>query len=543
MTEAVLRERKRLSAVWIVPIVAVALGAWMVIHTYVMRGPEIAINFTSAEGVEVGKTKVRIRSVELGVVESVELTDKFDGVTIRARLDGEASPLLREDTLFWVVRPRLGPSGISGLGTLLSGAYIELSPGAGKKGRRSFKGLDDVPVTPPTAPGLHVVLTGEKASSLNPGNPVLYRGYTVGRVESAVLDPQTGHGRYDLFIEAPYDSLVSSSTRFWNSSGVSVDMGANGFSVKTESLEALIAGGVAFDLPAHGKPGRPVEPFSEFVLHPDYKSINLHPFEHHQDYVLLFDTSVRGLQPGAPVEYRGMRVGSVVGVSFDYVTEETQLGPDGHILVPVLIRLDPARINLPDTPAGREEFASIVDESVRAGLRATLKSGNLITGRLYINLDFFDDAPEATVHVRDGYHVLPTESSGLEQIEHKVSALLDKLQQLPLDDTLSSTRNALDGIAKTVATADQALQSLDGILGQDQAKQLPASLNATLAEVNETLGGLAPGSMLYEDLHGALNDLGMSLSGIEQLTRTLNNQPSALLFSSSKEPDPEPRVQ
>ena len=543
MTEAVVKERKKISAIWVVPIVAVFLGAWMVVHTYLMRGPEVSIAFSTAEGIEVGKTKVRLRSVELGIVESIELNEAFDGVTVRAQLDREAAPLLREDTLFWVVRPRFGPSGVSGLGTLLSGAYIELSAGTGKKGKKSFRGLDDVPVTPPTAPGLHVTLTGEKASSLHPGNPVLYRGYTVGRVESATLDPETGHGRYGLFIEAPYDSLVSSSTRFWNSSGVSVDMSASGFSVKTESLEALIAGGVAFDVPADAKPGLPVEPFAEFTLHPDYKSINVHPFEHHQDYVLLFDTSVRGLLPGAPVEYRGMTVGSVVGVSFDYVADDTQLGPDGHILVPVLIRLDPARVNIPDTPAGREEFAAIIDESVRAGLRATLKSGNLLTGRLYVNLDFFDNVEVATVHQRDGYNVLPTESSGLEQIEHKISALLDKLQALPLDATLDSTKHALDGVAKTVATADKALQSLDAVLDQDATKALPASLNETLAEVNQTLSGLAPGSMLYEDLDRALNDLGASLSGIEQLTRTLNNQPSALLFSSSKEPDPEPRVE
>lgn len=168
MTEAVLKERKKISAIWIVPIVALLLGAWMVIHTYQTRGPEVAIAFSSAEGIEVGKTKVRIRSVELGVVESLELNEDFDGVTVRARLEREATPLLRENTLFWVVRPRFGPSGISGLGTLLSGAYIEISPGTGEKGKMSFRGLDDIPVTPPTAPGLHVVLTGEKASSLSP---------------------------------------------------------------------------------------------------------------------------------------------------------------------------------------------------------------------------------------------------------------------------------------------------------------------------------------------------------------------------------------
>ncbi|MDJ0699138.1 MAG: intermembrane transport protein PqiB [Woeseiaceae bacterium] len=533
MSKPNIKARKAISPIWIVPIAALLIGAWMVVHAYQTRGPEVAIAFATAEGIEVGKTKVRLRAVNLGTVESVELDDDLEGVIVKARLERFASDYLREDTQFWVVKPKLGPSGVSGLSTLLSGPYIEMSPGRTGKKQRAYRGLDDMPVTPPTAAGLHIILSSPKAATLSAGKPVLYRGYTVGRVETATLDPESGGGRYGLFINAPYDSLVTTSTRFWNASGISLDLNADGLSLKTESLEALIAGGVAFDLPTDAKPGAAVPSNSEFELFADYNSINRHPFNYHQDYVLLFDTSVRGLSPGAPVQYRGVRVGSVIGVSFDYVQDDTIFGPDGHIRVPVLIRLDPGRINISDTEAGREEFAQIIAEGVKSGLRATLKSGNLVTGRLYVALDFYDDVGHASMKEHDGYTILPTESSGLEQIEHKVAALLDKLQELPLDSTM-------DRISETVKTAGDALHSVDAVLKQSDTTELPGTVNATLTELKQTLEGFAPGSPVYDDLQRTLENLNSSLAGLDELTRTLNAQPSALVFSKPRRNDPEP---
>ncbi len=540
MTKAEVTSKRGVSPIWIVPIAALILGVWMVVHAYQTRGPEVTISFDRADGIEVGKTRVRMRAVDLGTVDGIELADDLSSVVVRARLDRHAASLLREDTQFWVVRPRLGPTGISGLSTLLSGPYIEISPGMGAEGKRSYRGLDDVPITPLTAPGLHLALVSPKAAALSVGNPVLYNGYTVGRVESATLDPATGSGRYGIFVEAPYDALVTSTTRFWNASGVSLDLNAGGLSLKTESLEALLAGGVTFGLPEDAEPGVAVEARSEFTLFPDRKSVNTHPYAHQQDYVRLFDTSVRGLMPGAPVQYRGMRIGSVVGVSFDYVSDDTMFGPQGHIRVPVLVRLDPARINLADTPAGRDELAAIIAQSVQAGMRATLKSGNLITGRLFVALDFFDDVGEASVTQKDGYLVLPTESSGLEQIEHQVSAVLSKLQRLPLESTIASATKTLDQIAIAVKGANNTLQGLDAVLDQDETRALPASVQTALAEVTHALDGLSPGSVLYDDLSRMLNDLSASLSGIDELTTTLNAQPSAVVFAKPRKADHEP---
>ncbi len=540
MTEPHISEKRRFSAIWIIPIIAAILGVWMVVHTQMTKGPLVSITFSTAEGIEVGKTKIKLRAVELGLVEGIELTGSMDGVTVQARLDQEAQHLLRTDTQFWVVRPQLGPAGISGLGTLLSGAYIEVSPGVGELGARVYRGLDNIPVTPASAEGLHVVLEGESPSTLRVGNPVLYRGYTVGRIESAELNTESGGGRFGVFVEAPYHGLVNVNTRFWDASGISMQMSADGLSVTTQSMEALLLGGVSFDLPKDASAGDPVEPYSRFDLFPNRSSIDTHPFTTHKDYILLLDTSVRGLVVGAPVHYRGIQVGTVQGISFDYVPDQVAFGADGHIRVPVLIRLDPARVNLPDSEEGVAEFARVLEAGVKSGLRASLKNGNLVTGRLFVALDFYDDPAPASIETAGTYEVFPSISSGLEQIEHQISAVLEKLQGLPLENTLASAKGALDEISRTAEAGTAALDELDGILAHESTQTLPADLRRSLSEFENLLGGYGPGSIMYDDLQRMLEELSTSLTAVEQLMQTLNAKPSALLMSSARKFDPVP---
>jgi paraquat-inducible protein B len=261
MTEAkaTVSERRRISAIWLVPIVALVLGIWMVIHTLRSQGPEITVVFSSGASIEAGKTKIKFRDVEVGRVESVGLADDHESVVVTARLDKGAAPLLREDTQFWVVRPRVGPGGVSGVGTLLSGGYLQLAPGTGKEGRRDFVGLDEPPVTPAGTPGLHFKLVAEHSGSVGSGAPILYKGFRVGRIESAEFDVASQKMQYGAFIEAPYDELVTSATRFWNASGISVSATADGIQVQTASLEAVLVGGVVFGLPEGVEPGGPVE--------------------------------------------------------------------------------------------------------------------------------------------------------------------------------------------------------------------------------------------------------------------------------------------
>ena len=387
-SEAIVTGRRKLPAIWIVPIIALLLGVWMVLNHYLTRGPEISITFSTAEGIEAEKTKIKALNVDVGLVESVQLNSDLESVTVIARIEREAASLLRDDSGFWVVRPRIGAKGVTGLSTLLSGAYIELSPGKGKEGKREFLGLEEAPVTPMSAPGLHINLLSDEAGSVSAGDPVLYRGYRVGRIESAKFNTETQKLHAGVFIEAPYEDLVTSNTRFWNSSGISFQATASGISLQTGSLETLLIGGVAFDLPEGANQGTVVENHAQFRLYPDVASINEHPFQHYEEYLLLFDTSVRGLVAGAPVLYRGLRIGTVIDVSFNYLHIDMARTKGRAVGIPVLIRIEPGRWLGEDTAEAKAKALADVAKSVESGMRATLKIGNLITGALLVSFDF-----------------------------------------------------------------------------------------------------------------------------------------------------------
>ncbi|MGI9294858.1 MAG: intermembrane transport protein PqiB, partial [Pseudomonadales bacterium] len=302
---------KKLTAIWIIPLVAIVLGVWMVVYTFMTEGPEIEIRFNTAVGLEAGKTKVKFRNVEMGMVQEITLSDDMEGVIAVVKLEREAIPLLGEDTRFWVVTARVGGGGISGLDTLLSGAYIQISPGTSESKVRKFVALDQPPLTPTGAPGLRLVLLSERSASVGSGDPVLYNGFKVGRVESLDFDPETRQIRYVIFIDAPYHSLINSSVRFWDVSGITLNAGADGFQVSTGSLETILLGGITFGTAPDLGPGQAVEHNTEFRLFTSYDAILESPFENRTYYVVAFDQSLKGLSPGAPVEYRGIQVGKV----------------------------------------------------------------------------------------------------------------------------------------------------------------------------------------------------------------------------------------
>lgn len=541
-TKAVISQKRRFSMVWIVPIIALILGGWMVIHTYRNQGPQITIRFASAEGIEAEKTHIKALSVDIGVVKRVEITPQFDGVLVHAQVRKEVSDLLRSDSQFWVVRPRVGASGISGLGTLLSGAYIELCPGQSRQPQQHFVGLNAPPLTPANTPGIHLTLISHKNASLQSGEPVLYRGFQVGRVEKTEFDTQRQQVRSAIFIDAPYNDLITRNTRFWNASGLSINMDADGVQVASESLETLLVGGVAFALPEGMAPGASVSDGAEFELYPDRQSIQATHYRHSIDYLLLFDSSVRGLLPGAPVTFRGLNVGRVIGISYDYLLRENVPMDSATAPVPVLIRLTPASLTGEDNANRVKEMQQQISNGIRSGLRATLKTGNLLTGNLYVSLDFVEHPEPAGALQQGEYALIPTVSNGFDQIQTKVSLLLDKFNALALQQTVDDAGATLRQLGSAANQADQSLQQLDSLLAADSTRQLPAEVTATLKKLQHSLGRLSHDfsaeSPLYQQLGHNLDQLQQTLHSVEQLTNQLGTQPNRLIFSTPPPVDP-----
>ncbi|RPH21704.1 intermembrane transport protein PqiB [Buttiauxella warmboldiae] len=536
--EAKVAKVKNWSPVWIFPIVTVLIGAWILFYHYSHQGPQVTLITTNAEGIEGGKTMIKSRSVNVGVVESAVLSDDLLHVEITARLNSGMEKLLHQDSVFWVVKPQVGREGISGLGTLLSGAYIELQPGSKGEQANKYDLLDAPPLAPPDAKGIRITLDSNKAGQLSAGDPVLFRGYRVGSVETSTFDAAKRSISYQLFISAPNDRLVTSNVRFWKDSGIAVDMSSQGMRVEMGSLTTLFSGGVSFDVPEGWDLGKPVKAGSEFNLFDDQKSIQDSLYTEHIDYLMFFKDSVRGLQPGAPVEFRGIRLGTVAKVPF--FTEGMRQKINDDFRIPVLIRLEPERLQnlVGDDVHIQDNMASLI----KRGLRASMKTGSLVTGALFIDLDFNPKAPPITdLPGFNGYPIIPTMSGGLAQIQQRLLETLDKINNLPLNPMIEQTTHSLAESQKTMKRLQQTLDNLNKITANKSMQSLPEDMQSTLRELNRSMQGFQPGSAAYNKMVADMQRLDQVLRELQPVLRTLNDKSNSLVFEAKDKKDPQPK--
>ncbi|MEJ8323869.1 intermembrane transport protein PqiB [Kosakonia sacchari] len=536
--EARVQKVRNWSPVWIFPIVTALIGAWILFYHYSHQGPEVTLITNNAEGIVGGKTTIKSRSVDVGVVESTTLTDDLTHVEIKVRLNSGMEKLLHNDSVFWVVKPQVGREGISGLGTLLSGAYIELQPGVKGNAPERYNLLDSPPLAPPDAKGIRVILDSNKAGQLTAGDPVLFRGYRVGSVETSTFDTQKRTMSYQLFINAPNDRLVTSNVRFWKDSGIAVDLTSAGMRVEMGSLTTLFGGGVSFDVPEGLDLGQPVAENSAFKLYDDQRSIQDSLYTEHVDYLMFFKDSIRGLQPGAPVEFRGIRLGTVSKVPF--FTEGMRQALNDDYRIPVLIRIEPERLanQLGEDP----DMSAHLNELLKRGLRGSLKTGNIVTGALYVDLDFYNNAPAISgMHEFAGYPIIPTVSGGLAQIQQRLMDTLDKINDLPLNPMIQQATNTLSESQQTLKRLQTTLDNLNKLTASQSVQQLPADMQGTLRELNRSMQGFQPGSAAYNKMVADMQRLDQVLRELQPVLKTLNDKSNALVFEAKGKPDPQPK--
>ncbi len=534
---------QRWNVVWAVPILAVLIGGWMLYKDITSKGPEVTIRFETAEGIAAGKTEIRCRSVSVGKVTRVELDDDLQSVLVYARLDNGNEILLRKGTRFWVVRPRVSAADVSGLGTLITGAYIELEPGTGDLGRRTWVGLETPPATNRSVPGRRLTLVSEEAGSLSVGSPIYYRGYDVGRIESRELDADGRRIVYEAFIREEYQSLVRKNTKFWNTSGIDVAAGVDGFKVRTPSLQAMISGGVSFAVNENEEPGAMVSDGSIFELHNDAEDAATSTFEPTLQVLLLFDQSVRGLSVSAPVEYRGIRIGRVTSISFDFVQETN------NQKVPVLVELDSGLLRATGEDVPPEEELPRLEQDIQKGLRATLKTGSLLTGAMYVDFDYYPDEETENLTYKGDYPVVPTLASGFAQMEVKLASILDKIDALPTDEMVNQITNAARETATTISEAKVALKQIEEAaaaaretMDNPEFKKLPEDLRNSLANLDKSVSSIGPNGAIQGDLLRTLDELRSAMRAMEALSDTIKEKPNSLLFGKEESKNPRPKA-
>lgn len=534
--QALRRPQRGISPVWIVPLAALLIGLWLVWQNLQARGPLITLELPDAEGIEAGSTLIKLRNVDIGRVEQVRLSEDFSHTVISARMSPDAEGLLVADTQFWVVKPRIGLGGVSGLGTVLSGAYLQMAPGRGTVEARRFQVLNQPPVAASDDPGLHLSLISELSTRVRAGDPVSYQGLAVGRVEAVEYDSSTRRVNHRLFIGQPYDSLITEHTRFWPSNAIDLRLDSEGIRLRVDSLEALLAGGVTFGYLEGLEDGAPAEDEAVYELYPDQESALQDSYTQAIEYVLLIENTVRGLSDGAPVEFRGVRVGTVVAAPWNYQAAAADL----QLAIPVLIRIEPQRFAGSATDS--TQWEARFEELFAQGLRASLRTGNLLTGALFVDLDLQPgQAPPYTASRYEGRPVFPAGGSNLARIEAQVVTLLEKLNTLPLEPLLVTMEATMARADASLAEFARAATELRDLLAAPSTRTLPANLNATLAELRRTLEELAPASTQRE-LDSNLRQLEGVLRDLQPLLRTLDEQPNALIFERAPTADPEPRA-
>jgi len=525
------RMRGGISLVWIVPLVALAIGGWLAFKAWSEKGPEITITFTTAEGLEAGKTKIRFKDVVVGEVQRIRLGEDLKDVRVTAELSKDFEKFLNDRTRFWIARAQIRGGTASGLGTLFSGAYIGVDPALGGTPTSSFGGLETPPVVTSGLPGRHFRLKARELGSLNVGAPVYYRQIQVGQVVGYGFAPDGQGINVEVFVEAPHDAKVRENTRFWNSSGLDVSLSAQGLKVDMESLISLVSGGVTFDNTDDLPPGDEVAENAEFRLYPNEESSHEKTYTLRQTWLVYFDQSVRGLSVGAPVEIYGIKIGEVTDVALVYDEKSRDLR------VPVRLSIEPERIQnvLKAAPhfesdKGQPLLRWFVEER---NLRAQLKSGNLLTGQLLVDLGFYPNEPRAVLAYEKSIPLIPTVPGSIEQLQESIARITKSLEKVPFDKIGKDVDVLLKETTATVRDAGGLVRRMNG----ETAPALQASLGALQKTLEELQGSIGRNSPLQYNLQKTLEDLSLTLRSMRELTDSIEHKPQSLLFGKGDKDD------
>ncbi|MCG6862343.1 MAG: MlaD family protein [Chromatiaceae bacterium] len=530
-------KRSRISAVWLIPLIAAILAVGIAVQRILNQGPTISIVFKSAEGVEAGKTIIKYKDVKIGQVTAVELHDNYSKVLVTAQIDKHAEGLMVEDAKFWVVHPRVTLSGVSGLSTLLSGNFIGFEKGTSKKTQHRFTGLETAPVIAIDQPGRQFLLTADDLGSLGTGSPIYFRRLNVGQVMAYDLAENGKDVTIQVFVNAPYDQFVTRGTRFWNASGLDVSLGASGVDVRTQSLVSLLIGGIAFETPSFDSTDEPAAADTAFALYDDRATAMKQPESIARHYIAYFNESMRGLSVGAPVTLLGLAAGEVTDVGFDLDPKTLKLR--GRVEIVTYPERLVEHLSADETAAG-EDIARSVQQSralfqrliEERGLRAQLRSGSLITGQRYVAFDFFPDAAEAEIDWSLEKPVVATVPSTLPDLEAKVTGILAKLDKIPFEAIGTDLRKTIETLDKTIEHINLGVTPglKSAIAG---LRRVLATANRVLRNTDATLLGKdAPGQL---ELRDALQEVARAARAVRVLSDYLERNPGALIRGKSGE--------
>jgi len=505
----------RFSLVWIIPLIALAIGLSLVVKVITDTGPTINVSFRTADGLQAGKTTVRYKEVDIGLVKNIGLSDDHSHVIVTIELSKAAASFAVDDARFWVVRPRIGTGGVSGISTLLSGAYIGVDGGKSKAKREDFTGLESPPAIAADVPGKTYTLQSSDLGSLDIGSPIYYRRINVGQVSGYKLADDGKNVQLQIFIQSPYDHYVTTDTRFWHASGLDVSLSASGFKVNTQSLASIVSGGIAFGFPENSD-AEVAATNASFTLAQTQDDALKESDGKPIRFMMYFDQSLRGLTKGSVIDFRGIELGYVQSINVEFDSAYRQLR------MPVVAVIYPSRLS-----HGREfdPNQKILAEFIQRGLRAQMRTGNILTGQNYIALDFFPKAKPAELKFDKGMVEIPTTPTELSNLQAQVTQIADKLTKFPLDEIGQDLRKTMANMNTTIDSTNQLMKQMDG-------KVAPA-MQATLDDARKTMQStqtlLASDAPMQQDVRRAMQQMTRAAASLQLMSDYIEQHPESLI--------------
>lgn len=528
------RTKDKFSLIWLLPIITLLIGVLLIGQAVLTRGAYITITFTTAEGLAIG-TKIKYRNVDIGTVSKITLSDDQKLVNVEAKISRQAKSMLVEDTKFWVVRPRVSGGNITGLGTVLAGSHIGLDVGKSKSSARKFTGLERPPIITSDVPGSQYVLISDDAGSLDIGSPVYYRHLQAGQVVGFELTPDGKQVQLTVFVNAPYNQYVNKNTRFWHARGIDVKVDSSGIKVNTESLMSILLGGIAFENIAGTASLPPVPTNSEFKTFKNQDEAFKVPDTTITKAMMVFNESVRGLSVGAQIDFQGIIIGEVVenAIDFDTTTKQTN--------VVVLVNLYPDRLsskfrkNSRLTNTDANELLALL---VNRGLRAQIRSSNLLTGQLYIALDFFPKAQKIKFDANATPIEIPTVSGSLRELQTTLASIANKIDQVPIEAIAQDVQKTLFNVNRLIVQIDEKLAPEAGNVIAEmretllEAKHAMTEAQHTLKSIEQSVG---KDGKMQQDAHEAMREITRAAQSTRALVDYLERHPEALIRGKAED--------
>lgn len=542
-----IRKEKFYSFVWIIPIVAVCIAFSLVYSTHFNKGPKISLILNSADGLEAGKTAIKTKSVEVGKIVSISLTDDLKHVIAEAQMNKDVAHLLNNESKFWIEKPRVDRKGVSGLSTILSGYYIEMLPSKIGKPEKTFVVLDEPPADLDSSNGLYVSLISTSNKKITAGDIIRFKGMTAGSVVTADYDFRNHYLVYNVVIKPPFDKIVTNSSRFWISSGISATMGAEGFHIDTDSFESIISGGISFDTPdvdvySSSKPGTG----HRFTLYDNFEEIsNRYDDDKTIDFVILLNKPPKGLVYGSPVYFSGVQVGIVKKVP--YFKQGFELFYDEVSKSAVMISIQMQRFEHNNNRSVEELRSDIVNLIQNKNLTASVETLNLLTQRNMISL--YEEIPAnggvATsrndIEYFDGYVVIPSQEIDFSGLQQDIATFAHNLSELKINEMVDNVNALIKSSTQTSDNLAEISKNINLIVEKLQRDDISGELLDTLNSLRQTLNSYGEDSPLYSELHKSLKNLNDTVSSLKPVMRKVDEKSNSLVFSYDKQ-DPQPKA-